>query len=431
MPHSKGEFPRIALLRNVHRNLGDEAMLACEISMLRERFGGNLIVLTDEPDRVRACYGVEAAYSDVTLINPWQGAAAGAAERTLWAAPRVAAIGRFLRHRFVLPRIRRKFLTEAKRTDAHRFPGEQLRFFQELAGADVVVSGGGLIPSVAHMEAARSAALEAVWALGKPVVLHGQTIYRRNDPAAPYRFARTLVTRDSTSKENALSCGFDDARIVEGVDPAFSLPLSRPDATEAMLTKIGLGGARFAAVNIRSGLDAGAIVRLARRIRSLASQGHFERVLLFGMQSHAAENDLHAILPLRSLLGDLAVEPVIDWPTPAMLKAVIGRAEWVAGCRYHAAVFALTMGRPLLALSVSSDYDLKLSGILAQFGKSHWLERPSVAPSVEASNEREWFRPEARRELTRITASLAGRRSVLARCVSGLLKEACETRNLH
>jgi polysaccharide pyruvyl transferase WcaK-like protein len=399
--------PLIALLRNVHANLGDEAMLECEIAALRD-LGARLVVLTDDPEAVSSRYAVQAEYSDVCLLNPWHGKATRVADRAAWSFPPLARLARGARHRFVLPHQCNRFLLGAD------LPGAQARLRAILDEAQVIVSGGGLIPSVPHMERIRTTVLEAAHAKGTPVIFSGQTIYRRGDSAAPYRFGTHLVTRDSRSRDNAISCGFPEARIVDGVDPAFLLPAAPEAETSDLLARYGLGGVRFAAVNVRSGVTLAAMEGLAQMLESLAREGRFERILAFGMQDHSAELDARWVRALRA--NPRVAGVMTRWPSPGVLKGVLARADFVATCRYHAAVFALTSARPVMALSISPEYDLKLRGILDQFGRQDWLFPVSAGASL-AGARGDWFDPGTAAALAASAASLARRTSRLIETV--------------
>lgn len=410
----------VVLLRNVHRNLGDEAMLACEIDELRRFCGEGLTVLTDEPDRVARQYGVRAGYSDVTLINPWRHTGSSRVEQRIWSFPAVARPLRFLRNRVVIPQWRNRFL-RAVTQNTEDWVGAQAEFVNTLRSASAVVMGGGLVPSVQHLESARIAVLRALKHWDRPVILHGVTVFRRHQPDAAYRLASTILTRDHASVDNSRSCGVPAESIIEGVDPAFALAPASEAETTAFLEQAGIGKMRFAAVNARSGLD---MEPFARRIRELAGQGRFERVLLFAMQDHGAENDSIVLGRMRMLLGDLAGPIVPRWPNAGLLKSVLSRAVWAASCRYHGVVFALCAGCPVLANSVSPEYDAKLLGILEQFGRTHWLERASRPPDAARRNEMEWFAPNTPKELAQRWAALARRTGALIETLSRTLNQS-------
>ena len=63
---------QIILIRNIFSNVGDEAMLGCEIEEIREAFPNfRLQVLTDDPSRIAQLYQVETDFSDTVLTTPF------------------------------------------------------------------------------------------------------------------------------------------------------------------------------------------------------------------------------------------------------------------------------------------------------------------------------------------------------------------------
>src|SRR5688572_26170647 len=62
----------VLLIRNVFSNLGDEAMLHCEIMELKELTPRiKMTVLTDNPATVEKNYAVNAGFSDAVLATPF------------------------------------------------------------------------------------------------------------------------------------------------------------------------------------------------------------------------------------------------------------------------------------------------------------------------------------------------------------------------
>lgn len=58
---------------------------------------------------------------------------------------------------------------------------------------------------------------------------------------------------------------------------------------------------------------------------------------------------------------------------PIWLKSVLGQAFCALTIRYHGAIFGLTQAVPTIGFSVSSEYNVKLSGVFQMFNEENWL----------------------------------------------------------
>jgi colanic acid/amylovoran biosynthesis protein len=103
---------------------------------------------------------------------------------------------------------------------------------------------------------------------------------------------------------------------------------------------------------------------------------------------HAWEDDC---VPLSRLMGNGDAGQTID--DPSSLAAQISRCRVVVSGSYHAAVFALSRGIPVVALSAEPYYDDKFAGLAHQFGGG--CETVSVAddgdlPALRAAIQKAW-----------------------------------------
>jgi polysaccharide pyruvyl transferase WcaK-like protein/glycosyltransferase involved in cell wall biosynthesis len=385
-----GVASRIALARNVFGNLGDEAMLQCEIAGLRAAFPEcELVVLTDDPAAVQRRYGVAAELSETALSHAFGAWAVRSVRAAMGTTGPRSAAGRLLvafAARAGMPYLRascRLFVWNAARLARGGRPlllvPSHARLLRIVASSDLLIGGGGLIPSLPQVCGPKLALYRAAALLGTPVVMDGQTVLRGVGAAAAYRSAACVVLRDrEASRWAALAMGVDEARLVDGVDPAFALPVADQGAVEAALGAVGVDPRRgeFVALNVRRapGRDVHRAMDVIARVLGEYGAQRGIRLLLFGMQSYRAEDDAVALEALRTRLPPRVPVVVLGGPTEAgVLKGALAMARMVISCRYHGAVFALTQGVPAIGVAVSPEYEVKLSGAFAMFDAGRFL----------------------------------------------------------
>ncbi|MGH9721163.1 MAG: polysaccharide pyruvyl transferase family protein [Bryobacteraceae bacterium] len=417
---------RIGLLRNVHLNLGDEAMLSAEIALLREAFPGReLRVFTDDPEGARDRYQCTATESDVVLLHPFAPGVSRRLDAIARAQSLVAAAGRKAREKAYVPFACRRFLVAAEELSQGREPRglskAQSELLKQLSAMDLIVAGGSLVPSVPHTEKCRTAVLRALRVLNKPVILHGLSVFRRDEQGSVYHDCARIILRDpARSRQHAESCDIPAGRLLDGVDPALTLRPGSEERARSFLESCGAGRQRFAAVNLRSGAREQDLRLLSSELQRLARDGRFDRVLLFGMQHHPAEDDRRILSEFQTILQPLASTLVTARLAPELLKAVLALAEFAAVCRYHGAVFCLASAVPVLGLSVSSEYDLKLEGVYSMYERQDWFcaagaFEPNRLRLVAAAS------PEDRCALAAMTSRLAPRQNVLIGAILDVL----------
>ena len=79
--------------------------------------------------------------------------------------------------------------------------------------------------------------------------------------------------------------------------------------------------------------------------------------------------------------------------TPLKVIRQVGRCRIVVTGAYHAAVFALSQGIPVVGLSASNDYTAKFLGLEDQFGlgcETVFLGAPDASEKLAAAAERAW-----------------------------------------
>ena len=83
----------------------------------------------------------------------------------------------------------------------------------------------------------------------------------------------------------------------------------------------------------------------------------------------------------------------ITLDTPLKVIQQVGRCRIVVTGAYHAAVFAMSQGIPVVGLSASEDYTAKFLGLEDQFGlgcETVPLDEPEASERLAAALERTW-----------------------------------------
>ncbi len=374
--------PRVVLMRNVFDNLGDAAMLECEIEALQRHLPeASLTVLTDDRRLAPRYPQVAWGEGDLVIGTP-------APPRARTAVRRVLAGSGAGPWRRVTGRVWNALATPYRRRSVRRFTdaatrltsaagvsglhGRTRHLLDTLRSASLVVGGGGLIGAVPAISEPRRALYAALRALGVPYVLHGVSF---TDAWADdtYAGAALVVVRDrSHSRARAVASGVDDRVLVEAVDPAFALaPAGDRDVAET-LASLGLERGTFLAVNVRAADRdslAALLLRLSEILPEVARRLPVKKVLLFGMQRFRENHDGDVLARLAgSLAGRLPVALWAPEGNPGLLKGVLASARAIVSCRYHGAVFGLSSGVPTIGLVLSADYEVKLAGLFQWYG---------------------------------------------------------------
>lgn len=378
--------PRILLARNTFANAGDEAMLARELQRLRDRFPeAALTLLTDDPEGAARRHAVDARPSEVVLGRPTGPTRTAPVRRALRSerdgSAAIAAVKRWLYGpvtRAYLALSCRAFVRSAARMAAGRRPigllGHQRDLMETLAEVDVVLAGGGLIPSLPALFRPRAALYRAAAELGVPVVLHGQSVLPDDRASEALRSVDRIVLRDDgLSRRHARLLGVAEDRLLDGVDPAHGLA---PAAWEAVVERLdgpasAVRPGAFLAVNVRGwegrALDAG-YRAVARAVEAFAAEQGEPAVVLFGMQAYHRDHDGRALDRLAARFDRLRPLRLGGIGDPRLAKGLVGRARLIVCGRYHGALFALEQGVPAVGLSVGPEYDVKMDGVFRRYG---------------------------------------------------------------
>jgi polysaccharide pyruvyl transferase WcaK-like protein len=352
-------------------NAGDVAMLQAAVLRFRRlQPDARIDVLTLVPDDLASyCPGVEPV--------PDEGRLGWLAEQALFGQLRtrgpkpvgdlLAAATRTLRLRW--PSAFRGLLHAKMRLRGT--PREPLDcFLDALRGADIVVIGGqaSLNDTFVGRAGTLLSTLEAAMALSKCTALVGQGIGPLRNPALLAR-ARVVLPKadviclreERTGRPLLEELGVEPDRIEVTGDDA--LELSHELRINQPGSAIG--------VNVRVGPVAGTDDTILGQIREpLIKASHLwgASLLPVPIAFHEASQDVAA---LRSVLT--GVSPEQDGGsglrTPAALLAQVRRCRILVTGAYHAAIFALGQGIPVVCFDGNSYYHAKWAGLVDLFGE--------------------------------------------------------------
>jgi polysaccharide pyruvyl transferase WcaK-like protein len=380
-------------------NMGDLAMLDVTIGRLRTRFPGARIgVLTDTPGLLRAYF------PDVEPIVPRASSA--------WSSPaRLAKVPHLLGPRIVGPiaigrvtarawlpqkargarrralRLLRTALARVTRsapTVAQDGPmaapagplGRLSRTTEEAVGSAslVVALGGGYLTDVDPWQSARVLnVLEHAARNEVPTAMLGQGLGPIDDPELGARAAEVLpgveviALREARRGPALLErVGVAPSRVVVTGDDAIELAYSR--RPEQLGNDIGV----CLRVAGYSPVEASATAAVGDSVRSVA--GELGAGLIPVVIAEYRSQDRRSTLPLVEGF-EAARKPLGRFARPQDVAAQVGRCRVVVTGAYHAAVFALSQGIPVVALTSSAYYDDKFHGLAGMFGTGLELVR--------------------------------------------------------
>ncbi len=122
------------------------------------------------------------------------------------------------------------------------------------------------------------------------------------------------------------------------------------------------------------------------------AQRHNAPLIPVPIAFHAWASDHLAIRRLLQGFDDHS-DGGIALDTPIKVIRQVGRCRIVVTGAYHAAVFALSQGIPVVGLSASDDYTAKFLGLEDQFGlgcETVLIDEPNASERLSAAAERAW-----------------------------------------
>lgn len=381
-----------------YKNMGDVAMLQAAVMRLSDLWpDARIEVLTDSASNL-ARYCPTAS----PLSRP---------DCACWLSDHFF-IGRF--HEF-LPKSVAGHLNALKRSVGFRWPGfmkaltdmrlrfrhskglgENLRPFHEaikICDVLVVCGSGGFADSCREWNFFVLAAMAEAISRGKIVVMFGQGIGPLSDPTV-LSWARRVLPKvhlialrgTKGDKELLESVGVHHSKMVTTGDDAVELANSVPLVEQRGAIGINLRVAFYSDVNAQFVEKVGSV------LHNLARQYH-AALLPVPIAFHECANDRETIR--RLLAGfDEQSDGGSTLDTPRKIVEQIARCRVVVTGAYHAAVFALAQGIPVVCLCNSSYYDSKFRGLEKLFGNgctTITMSDPNLAERLHAAIEEAWI----------------------------------------
>ena len=341
-------------------NVGDWAMLEITIRRLRKIFPGCSIQVIGNPVRVNQLItGVRAVDPIGRTMLMGSGCLFGKASRFLgrfdvWFAERYLAQARLL--------------AKAKLRLRGHDPKPLEIFYDAITKADLVlVSGGGFItdefPASVY---GVCGLLHSAQRLGKATAMFGQGL----GPLEKKQLRQKASLSLAHLKILALREGGDSRVLAShlGVHPE-SVHVTGDDAIEFAYSKANPKIGAYLGINIRksaySGVDTACMNALSETLQEVCSRITCQAAIV-PISSHPNEADgVQASSLMENAINLIADNDI----SPQTVIESVGKCRLVITGSYHAGVFALAQGIPVIGLYRSEYYRNKFCGLAKQFGE--------------------------------------------------------------
>lgn len=267
-------------------------------------------------------------------------------------------------------------------------------FVEAMSHADLfmVCGAGGFTDSTREWNESTLSTIEQAVRQHIPVVMFGQGLGPLSDPdilAASRKIlpdVKLLTLRGGRGGSAvAASIGVDPSRILTTGDEAIELAYESRREEPGGAIGINLRVASYSNVSDR-------MIEGLRPVLHNAARRHNVPLLPVPIAFHAWASDHLAIRRLLQGFED-NTDGGITLDTPLKVIRQIGLCRIVVTGAYHAAVFAMSQGIPVVGLSASDDYDAKFLGLADQFGlgcEAVSLNAADARARLEAAIERAW-----------------------------------------
>jgi polysaccharide pyruvyl transferase WcaK-like protein len=404
-----------------YKNMGDVAMLQVAVARLLSLWpDANVQVLTESPSNL-------ARYCPRAKALPRAGCACWVGDRVLlgryhqflpkWVSLRLSALKRAvgLYWPALLDLLVRLRLSLRDRNGLR----EEFRIFLEaLKSADllVVCGSGGFADSCREWNLSILGTMAAALQRSIPIAMFGQGMGPLTDPSVLSRAGKifpqvTLITLRGNRGGLPLleSLGVSPAGVLTTGDEAVELAYAARVRESGSAVGINLRVASYADVKTDTIEKVGSVLQVfARR--------HQAPLLPIPIASHDYAQDHQTILRLLAGFDDES-DGGLSLDSPLKLIQQTARCRVVVTGAYHAAVFALAQGIPVVCLSNSPYYLSKFQGLQDLFGlgcEIIMLNEPDLPGTLMTAIERMWNTAESVRmpllqsALSKIDASRGG-----------------------
>jgi polysaccharide pyruvyl transferase WcaK-like protein len=380
-----------------YSNFGDVAMLQVGVRRLQRLWpSARIEVLTESPSHLALfCPGTSSlprAGRDLWIGNQ---AIIGGFDRLL---PQAAAIGlsnlsRTCRLRYP---VAFRSLADLRLTirDRRNVRPDVDVFLEAMEHADlfVVCGAGGFTDDTRQWNISILDTIEEAVQRNIPVVMFGQGLGPLSDPDILARARKVLpkvafITLRGGRGGSSLaeSLGVDSSRILTTGDEAVEIAYEAREKEPGQAIGINLRVASYSNVN-------GEMIEGLRPVLHEFARRHNAPLIPVPIAFHSWANDHLTIRQLLQGFDDHS-DGGIMLDTPLKVIQQVGRCRIVVTGAYHAAVFAMSQGIPVVGLSASDDYTAKFLGLEDQFGlgcETVSLVASDASEKLAAAAERAW-----------------------------------------
>jgi polysaccharide pyruvyl transferase WcaK-like protein len=380
------------------RNVGDSALMQACVKRILDRWpNASLEVFTDDPHRLvealpdvtpLECKGRRMFFQRWNVLGGWHHSLPGPMKA------RFASLEFCVR--MLNPTLATKWIgwRWARRS---QYAEPMYRFMDTMRKADAVVAtGGGYITDEFPDHALWViVTLRIAQKLGKPTALFGQGLGPLGDLSLRRKLLKTVRNADLV----ALRDGVAGSHFLDELGcPKANVVVTGDDAVEMAYKQRRQELGVYFGLNLRkayySSLDNKHLSCLHSVLSGLVSE--FETCLVPIPISWHEEMDLDKIRNvadgLPSALWDV---PGLDTPDGVIRQ--VGKCRLVVTGSYHAGVFALSQGVPVVGLAKSAYYQQKFLGLADQFGEGCWvvsLDSPEFRSALGKAIRDAWQRAE-------------------------------------
>jgi colanic acid/amylovoran biosynthesis protein len=262
----------------------------------------------------------------------------------------------------------------------------------EHADLFVVCGAGGFTDDCRQWNISTLNTIEEAIQRNIPVVMFGQGLGPLSDPDILGRSRKILPKvrlltlrggRGGTAVAESLA--LNSSQILTTGDEAVEIAYEAREEEPGQAIGINLRVASYSNVNAD-------MIDGLRPILHEFARRHNVPLIPVPIAFHAWANDHLTIRRLLEGFDDHS-DGGVTLDTPLKVIRQVGRCRMVVTGAYHAAVFAMAQGIPVVGLSASADYTAKFLGLADQFGlgcETVFLGQPNLSERLEAAFERAW-----------------------------------------